>query len=174
MKLLLAAFVGLNVLLGGAGFAAPETIRSAIAGTPSFYQMIQTLIDASKLDREAVERAVGMPLVSVSVPPGSQPYSKLYEARGQRVTFDDATISAVDYYEYDKGSGPRVSITVDAGCITETDLRTQYGNLRSQLRDPKADVEFVKEGVWGTLTFGFLRQDCLSYVTVNRKGTSSH
>jgi hypothetical protein len=142
---------------------------SAMTKTLGFYQMIQTLLGADRLDLQTVEETVGMHLRPVSIPMGGYPYSRQYQVRGQRVTFNDVSINGIDYYEYDKGFGPKVSVTIGGGCITESDLRSHYGNLKTILLDPNLDVELVEEGPMGTATFGFLRQDCLAYVTVVHK-----
>jgi hypothetical protein len=162
-----ALAVGVTVIGTSCGEA------NAMARTPGFYQMIQTLIDSPQLDRQTVEQAIGIRLLPVPFPPGFDPYAKRYEAR-ERVIFDDVTIGVVEYNEPPrdaKNLGPRVSISVAEGCITEADLRARYENLETIFLEPGARIELEEKGGWGTLRFGFARQslDCVSYVVVTRK-----
>lgn len=135
----------------------------------SVYAIIDRLRDQPRLDRAAVEQALGTRLASLD---GNAAFA-FYEAKGIRA--GDATLSA-DYREPIAGgaatAGPLLNLSIVAGCPARAEVEKHYGPLAvaggPTGRSTAEETKFSRPLSWGRLTFGFAEKapNCLSSVTL--------
>lgn len=135
----------------------------------SVYAVIDRLRDQPKLDRAAVEQALGTRLAGAD---GNAAFA-FYEAKDIRA--GDVTLSA-DYREPVAGgaatAGPLLNLSIASGCPARAEVEKRYGPLAvtggPTGRSTAEETKLSRQLPWGRLTFGFAEKapDCLSSVTL--------
>ncbi len=133
------------------------------------FEIIDTLRSQPRLDRHAVERAIGTRLGTAD---GNASFA-FYEAKGVKA---GGTTVSVDFREPVAGgaatAGPMLNLSIGEGCPARAEIEKRYGPLTVSGgptgRSTAEETKLSRQEPWGRLTFGFADRapSCLSSVTL--------